>query len=107
MTTPEHAAGVLLRRDNLAFGRMSIEPTAAADGQVLDGPFQTTGPAHAQWRFEVLGVGIGAGEVTVVGVPVVFGVGQRTGERAADFGNLQIGRRKLSLSARTEDIQVT
>ncbi len=69
---------------------------------------------------ESLVVGVGAAEVAVVRVPVEFGVGQRSGQRAANLPDLQVLRQRpgfvatgfawrpgLRPALRCEDVEVT
>ena len=84
----------------------SVQPAAAADRQVLDGAFQPARPAHAQRRLQALVVGVRAGEVAVVRVPVVLRVGERAGERAADLRDFQILRRQRRLAVRPQHVEV-
>ena len=83
MPPPEEPTGVLFDGDDLAFGGVRIKSTAAANREVLDGAFESARPAHTQGRSEALIVGVGAGEVAVVGVPIVLGAGEFAGEWAS------------------------
>ena len=68
---------------------------------------QSPCPAHPQRRLQPLVIGVAAGEVAVVGVPVKFVARQRPLERAANFPNSEVLLRQRRLAARARIVAET
>ena len=103
---PQQPAGVLLDGDDQAFGRVHVEPPAAANRQVFDRSFQPPGPPHSQRRLQSLVVSVGATEVAVIRVPVELFPSQPPGQRTADLPHLQVLCGQTSISTRTENVEI-
>ena len=103
---PEEPAGFLLDGEYLAFGRVGVHPAAPADRQVLERPLVASDPLDGKRGFHPLVVGVGAGEVAVVGEPVVLAVGQFAGERVANLPHPEVFGRQRGLAAGPQHVEV-
>ena len=106
MPSPEQPSGVLFHGNDLSFGRVRVQPTAAANREMLHGPFQPSSPTHPQRRFQSLRVGVRAAEVSVVRVPIELRIRERPGEWTANFPNFQILLWQRSFSVGTKHVEV-
>ncbi len=106
VAAPQEPAGRLFDGENLPLGRVRVHPPPAENRQMLEGPLVAADPAERQRRAQPLIVGIGVGQVAVIGEPVELGPGPRAGQRRADAPQLQVARRERGVAAGAQHVQV-
>jgi len=82
---PQESSSFLLYGEDLAFGGVGVHSAGSTNGKMLESALVPANPLDLERWLYALTVGVCAGQVAVIGEPIVFGIGELTRKGTSNF----------------------